>query len=205
MIHEIRTYDIKVGMVAGYQEKFAEKLPRRSKLSPLGGHWYTEAGPLNQLTAVWPYESIEERAKIRAEAEADPSVWPPDTSSFVTRMTSRIYQPAPFMTPLGERKIGPLYEMRMYTYSPEDIPRVLEAWGERMSRREELSPLAGCWYTEAGGRDNFIHMWAYSSFDERVRIRQEAREKGIWPPPSGVSPVQQETKILWPAPFSPMQ
>ena len=78
MIYEIRTYNLKLGQLQEYWKRFSEKLPARQELSKLGGHWYTEVGPLNQMVAIWPYESLEQRAEIRRAAEAEPNpVWPP--------------------------------------------------------------------------------------------------------------------------------
>ncbi len=206
MIYEIRTYNLNVGQLAEYWKRFGEKLPGRQTFSKLGGHWYTETGRLNQMVAIWPYDDLEQRARIRREAEAGPAPkWPPNTGELIDSMVSQIYLPAPFMTPLGEKKIGPLYEMRVYTYPAEGMPQVLEAWGNSIVEREKLSPLAGCWYSEYGGLNNFIHLWAYSSFEERMRIREEARDKGVWPPRGSVRPLTQETQLLFPAPFSPMQ
>ena len=204
MINEIRTYDLKMGLVPEYQKRFGEKLPGRLEFSSLGGHWYTEIGPLNQVVAIWPYDDLEQRSQTRIRAEAS-GKWPPDTGDLIVRMKSEIYLPAPFMTPLGERKIGPIYEMRLYTYDPEAIPSVLEAWSDQIADRTKLSPLAGCWYSESGGLDNFIQMWAYESFDERLRIRAEARATGVRPPAGSPKPVSQENKVLLPASFSPMQ
>lgn len=206
MINEIRTYSLKTRAVPDYWKKFSAKLAGRLEFSPLGGHWYTEVGPLNQLVAIWPYKDLEERADIRRRAEAGPDPkWPPDTGGLIVSMKSEIYIPAPFMTPLCERRIGPIYEMRIYSYPQEAIPQVLDAWSGAIAEREKLSPLAGCWYSEFGGVNNFVHMWAYKSFEERSRVRREALDRGIWPPPSPMAPTIQENKILFPAPFSPMQ
>jgi hypothetical protein len=41
----------------------------------------------------------------------------------------------------------------------------------------------------------------------RFRIREEARAKGIWPPPSGGGPymiIRQENMLVVPAAFSPL-
>ncbi len=204
MIYEIRTYDLKPTMVPEYQARFGEKLPGRARFSPLGGHWHTEVGPINQVVAIWPYDSLADRARARAEVEAA-GVWPPDTGPLIETMVSDIYLPAPFMRPLTPRDLGPIYEMRIYDYPPEDIPEILRAWGERIEAREKLSPMVGCWYKESGGHGNFAHMWAYRSFDERLRIREEARERGIWPPPTSARLAKQATKIMLPASFSPLQ
>ncbi len=200
----MRTYDLKPGTVPEYQRRFADKLAGRLDYSPLGGHWYTDIGPLNQVVAVWPYEDLDHRARIRHEAEAS-CVWPPDTDNLIISMRSDILKPTSFMTPLANRKIGPLYEMRIYTYPPEEIPIVLKLWSERIGAREQFSPLAGCWYKESGGLDNFIHVWAYKSLDQRSSIRKGALEKGIWPPTGLNKPIRQKNKILLPASSSPMQ
>ena len=203
MTHEIRTYDLKPGNTEEFGRRTAEKLPYRLGFSSLGGFWYTEVGPLNQIVHIWPYDDLNQRTEIRGQVITGGG-WPPDNEEFILKMRSEIFLPAPFMTPLSDREIGPVYEMRSYTYAASDIPRVLDAWSERIAQREKLSPLAGCWYSELGGLNQFVHMWAYRSFDERARIRREAREKGIWPPPSAV-PIKQENKLLRPFDFSPMQ
>ena len=120
-------------------------------------------------------------------------------------MNSEILLPAPFTQPMGERKIGPIYELRMYTYNPGDIPKVMEAWGGAIEERQKFSPLVGAWYSDVGDLNRWFHMWAYDSLEQRERVRAETREKGVWPPPSSVSPIKQENKLLIPAACSPMQ
>ena len=206
MIYEIRTYNLPTGQLQEYWKRFSEKLPGRETFSNLGEHWYTEFGLLNQMVAIWPYEDLDQRAQIRRQAEAGPNPkWLPDTGELIVDMVSEIYLPAPFMTPLGERNIGSLYEMRLYTYPAQAIPQVLQAWSDHIVERETLSPLAGCWYSEYGGVNNFISLWAYTSFEERLQIREAARTQGIWSPQNTVTPIRQENKSLFPVPFSPMQ
>ena len=54
MIYEVRTYTLKPGSVAKFEENFATALPHREKYSKLGAFWHTEIGPLNQVIHVWP-------------------------------------------------------------------------------------------------------------------------------------------------------
>lgn len=204
MIYDIRTYDLTTGSVAEFEDRFAASLPGREAFSRLAGFWHTEIGPLNQVIHIWPYEDMNQREEIRMQATS--STWPPNTSELTLKMQSEIFTPAPFMAPMGRRDIGPMYEMRIYTYPSADaIQRVLDAWGEVIVEREKLSPLAGCWYAEVDGLHKFIHLWAYRNLDERRRVREETREKGIWPPRAGVSPTNMENKILIPASFSALQ
>jgi hypothetical protein len=69
MIYEIRTYNVKPGLVAEYQKRFAEGLEVRSKYSQMYGMWHTEIGPLNQIVHIWSYASLQQRAEVRAAAK----------------------------------------------------------------------------------------------------------------------------------------
>ena len=173
MIYDIRSYTLKPRSVPLVERLFAEAMPTREKYSRLGAFFHTEVGPLNQIVHIWPYDDLNQRAEIRAKAVADGG-GPPQNGDLIVDMQSEIYHPAPFMTPLGERNIGPLYEMRIYTYPPQAIPKVLDAWAAGIDAREKLSPLVGCWYSEIGALNKFVHMWAYKSFEERLRILAEA-------------------------------
>lgn len=205
MIYEIRTYDLKPRSLPEFLKRNEEKLQQgRLNYSQLFGFWYTDIGPLNQVVHIWPYEDLKQRSDIRAKAVAE-GIWPPDTGEFILNMQSDIFLPAPFMQPPAERSIGPIFEMRSYKYKPGEIPSVIEQWSKHIAVREQHSPLVGAWYSELGGLNKWVHMWAYKSFEERQRIRAETREKGIWPPPGGGAPIKMENKILLPASFSPLQ
>ena len=80
MIYEMRVYTVKPGSVGEYESRFAEAYKAREKYSKLGAMWHTEIGPLNQVIHIWPYESLQQRAEIRATSAKDPSgLWPPRT------------------------------------------------------------------------------------------------------------------------------
>ena len=118
MIYEVRTYDLKPGTVAQFEEAFGEALPYRQEYSPLAAFWHVDIGPLNQVIHVWPYDSLDERERIRAEASKD-THWPPPNNGAILNMNSEIWSPAPFMRPMGgDQKLGDIYEMRIYTYEP---------------------------------------------------------------------------------------
>ena len=204
MIYEVRTYALKPGTVAEFEERFAESLPYRQKYSKLGAFWHTEFGPLNEVIHVWPYEDFQERTAVRAEAAKDPH-WPPRTGDVVVSMESEIMIPAPFMEPLGDRQLGNVYEMRTYTYRNGTMPEVLKRWSEAIPHRLKYSPLAACWYTELGNLNKWVHVWAYKDVAERDRVRAEARNDPHWPPSTREFAVKQENKLLIPAAFSPMK
>ncbi len=205
MIYEFRTYDLKPRSVPEFEKRAAEKIEEgRQDYSQLFGFWYTEAGPLNQVVHIWPYDDLNQRRDVRAEV-TEKGIWPPNNSEFIVNMQSEIFLPAPFMENRGAANLGPVYEMRIYTYEPGDIQGVIEKWSEHIGERVKYSPLVGAWHSELGGLNTWVHMWAYESFEQRSQIRAETRAKGVWPPPGGIAPLKQENKILLPMSFSPLQ
>ena len=204
MLYDIHTYDVKPHRVAELEKRVAEVLPSRLEISRLGGFWHTEAGPLNQIIHIWPYQNMAHRTASRALMESR-NVWGSLNAEYLVNMNSEIYQPAPFMRPLGDREIGPIYEMRKYTYRPGDIPRVIDVWGDAIAEREKYSPLVGAFYSDGGSMNLWTHIWAYESFEQRMRVREETRKRGIWPPNSAATPLHEESKILLPAKFSPLR
>ena len=204
MLYELVTYNLRPGGVARFEERFAETLPQRAKFSTLGASWHTEIGPLNQIVQVWPYRDLGERTSVQAAARRE-LVWPAPVQEFILGVESELLQPAPFMRPLEARALGPVYEMRTYTYLPGTLPEVLAAWGQAIAEREKYSPLAACWHTEGANPERFIHVWPYKDLVARERTRQEAIKGGVWPPKARNFPIRQENKVLLPAAFSPLR
>jgi hypothetical protein len=209
MIYEVRTYTLRPGTVAEFEERYEKRLPHRLKHSPLGAFWHTEFGPLNQVVHVYPYDNLQHRTSVRAALAQDAGrAALPGGTDLIVAQESEIMNPAPFMHALGSRDYGTgnVYEMRTYTYAPGDLPKVLEAWAKAVPSREELSPLAACWTSELGGLNKFVHTWVYKDLAERERVRAASRAPGrAWPPQSGVRPIRQENKLLVPAAFSPVR
>jgi NIPSNAP len=205
MIVEMRTYQLKTRTQEEVLKRFGEALPARVKLSPLGGFFYTDVGPLNRIIHLWPYANLAERERIRAEAVKD-SGWPPKIGEFVEHMDSKILIPAPFSPPLEPRQLGGIYEFRSYIFKPGSIPQMIERWNEAIGERVKLSPLVGAWYSEIGPLNQWVHVWAYRDAGERQRIREEAVKRGIWPPKGGGDTLlTQENLLAVPASFSPLR
>jgi len=208
MLYEVRTYTFRPGTLPEFVERYSKRLPLREKHSKLGAFWTTEVGPLNQAIHVYPYENLEQRTAVRDSMAKDTALAQlPGGRDLIVEQQAEIVTPAPFMHSLGSRDYGTgnVYEMRIYTFAPGDIPKVLDAWGKAIEAREKFSPLAACWTNELGALNRFWHVWVYKDLNERARIRTETRAAGAWPPQSGVRPIRQENKILVAAPFSPVR
>tara|TARA_B100001142_G_scaffold327224_1_gene384345 strand:- start:442 stop:1056 length:615 start_codon:yes stop_codon:yes gene_type:complete len=204
MIYEFRTYDLKPGSLPVFGERVLEKLDKRLEYSQLGGYFYTEIGPLNQVVHIWPYQDLNERNQIRSKTLED-GIWPPDGTGIVEKLNSEIMLPAKFMDPLTPRSIGPIYEIRTYMFAQGDLPKALTAWEKSIDERKKYSPFVGCWYSDIGQLNKMVHIWAYSSLEHRAETRKTVVEKGVWPPKDRTPLLSQESKILLPFEFSPLQ
>jgi NIPSNAP len=206
MIIEVRTYQLQPGSVPEVEKRFGEALPARERLSRLAAFWHTEVGALNEITHVWPYDSFEQRTAIRAEAVKS-GVWPPKTGEFIVSMQSEIFIPAPFSPELRPREVGPMFEIRSYTFAQGALPAMIERWSTKIDERVKLSPLVGAWYSELGVLNKWVHIWAYKDAVERARVRADAVARGIWPPGGGApgTLLKQENKLVMPASFSPLR
>ena len=205
MIYEIRTYSLAVGSVAEVEKRFGEAYEYRKKYSELAAFWHTEIGPLNEIVHVWPYPDLGERARIRAGLAKEPN-WPPKIAEFIRSQHSEILIPFPFSPLPKPGKVGPIYEMRIYTFKPGTLPDTMKSWEPKIPERMKLSPLVIVGSVDLGEVNRFIHIWAYSSLDQRAAIRAKAAQLGVWPPGGGPTRVlTQANKIMTPSAFSPMQ
>jgi hypothetical protein len=205
MIYEIRTYGLQTGSLAEVEKRYGEAYEHRKKYSELFGFFHTEIGPLNEIIHIWKYENLEERTKIRAAAAKDVN-WPPKIQEFLTRMTSEIVVPFPFVPAPKPGTYGPFYEFRQYEMKAGTLPDLLKRWEPKVPGRTALSPIALAGHVEFGTANRFIHIWPYPSLDARNATREKARAGGLWPPSGGAGTlITQASKIVMPSAFSPMQ
>lgn len=205
MIYEVRTYQVAAGSVPEVQKRFAEAYEHRKKLSEITAFLYSEIGGLNEIVHIWKYRDLAERDRIRAEA-GKTGHWPPKISEFIRTMRAEVIVPFPFVPELPAGPVGPYFELRYYTLRAGKLPDLRSAWETNIGERAKMSPVVLAGPVEFGVANGFLHIWAYKSLDQRMAIRAEAAKKGVWPPPGSADRVlTQETKILMPASWSPLQ
>jgi hypothetical protein len=207
MIYEMRTYTLKVGAVAAYERAFEEALKVRQKYSKLGAFWHTEIGTLNRVIHMWAYDSLQQRADIRAASVKDESgLWPPRAAELILSQEVEILETLPNVKPWGEpQQWGGLYEMRIYTYTGADFPAAAARFNEKLPGRDGVYPVAGIFQTVQGHLNRLYQIYPYKSWDHREEVRAAAREAGVWPPNAEVRPTEQFVQFMYPASFSPLQ
>lgn len=94
--YEVRTYVFKPDGVAPTDQLWRKHLEGRTKVSPLLTAMVSASGTVARFMHIWPYKSLDERARLRAKSVSE-GVWPPPggPDQFV-RMQNDIYMPAPF-------------------------------------------------------------------------------------------------------------
>jgi len=211
MIYELRTYTLKSGSVpevAKNSGTIARGI-RGDNYGKLLGYWITEVGPLNQVMHLWEYESLNERARLRGEL-AKNKAWTGEYLPLIRpnlvrqdiRLLNAIVAPT---APAGK---GNIYEFRNYRLKPTTMKEWVGHFTEALPAREKHSKIVGLWSTEAGQPNEVCHIWAYSSFDARMKARGAAAQDPVWQTflPKGLPLIEEmHSTLMIPSAHSPMQ
>jgi hypothetical protein len=75
-----------------------------------------------------------------------------------------------------------IYELRTYTLKPGTLGDMLKAAStiSHDIRKDNYGKLEGYWSTEIGPLNQVLHLWSYSSYDERARLRAELGKNPRW-------------------------
>jgi hypothetical protein len=100
MIYELRTYDVKPGLLADYLKLFNDiGMPVRKNFGKLIGFWSSEFGALNRVIQLWQYDGLDQRAAMRIELMRN-AVWVheflPLALPMLDRMESVVLNPTGF-------------------------------------------------------------------------------------------------------------
>lgn len=189
------------GAVAEAEKRFGEALAGSAGAGELVGFWHTEVGDVNDVVHVWRHDgdAIPSRG-LRSDA-ASASI-----DGLVLSTMREWIEPFAFVPALAAGKHGPIYELRCYILKPGTLADQAAGWEKMLPKRLERAPVVFAGGVRAGRTQAFYQLWAYASFEDRLKIRAETRKEGIWPPPGGPArALTQENSILLPAAFSPLQ
>ena len=203
MIIEMRTYTLKPGNIPTFEERFAGALAIREKFSKLAAFWHTEVGPLNQVIHVWPYDSLDQRASVRAAAtrrKAGRRTRANSRSSRVARSSCRRRSRRRWSRASWRHLRDPHVHLLAW-----NAPAVMERWAEKVPGRIALSPLVGAWYSELGGLNKWCHIWAYKDAGERGRSCRGGGQGSLAAGRPAGALLKQENMLVVRAAFSPLR
>jgi hypothetical protein len=166
--------------------------------------WYSEIGALNQILIIRNSPNL---AEAVAEREAVlKSGNPFGIGEFIAGMTMDTFTPFDFLKPMQPGTHGPFFEVRTYILKPEGLMPTIALWQKALPARAAISPLLTAMSSVSGPVTRFMHIWPYTSLDDRQRLRGKSVADGVWPPPGGPDQLAvMQTDIYLPAVFSPMR
>lgn len=95
-VYEMRHYVLKPGGVSQTIAGWEKALPKRLEMSPVITGMYSITGLSPRFMHIWPYASLNDRARVRGEAVAK-GIWPPPGGGErLVEMRSDIYLPTAF-------------------------------------------------------------------------------------------------------------
>jgi hypothetical protein len=202
MHYDVTTITVRPGTHPQALEVLKDKIPGDGRLLAC---WFTEIGALNQILII--REAPDIGHAIAAREALLTSKDPFGIASLITNVTTDIYAPIPAMKEkMQPGAYGPCFEVRLYTTRPDGFAPTIALWDKAVPPRMRISPLLAAMHSLTGPVTRFMHIWPYSSLDERARLRAKAVAEGVWPPPNGPSHLQMmQNDIYLPAPFSPMR
>lgn len=183
--YELATLTVPVGTVSARGPGTADAMAAIDAFARAGeargallGAWISELGPQNRILLLRGFDT---RGDLDAERDrvlmsADPF----GCGRLLTGLKLESFAGFPRLPPVAPGEFGPVYEFRTYLLNVGGLAPTLAAWEKGAPARAALSPLVGVVYA-LDGEPRFIHIWAYRSFEERLRIRAEAFASGVWP------------------------
>jgi len=198
---ELRTYDLRPAGAGRFLAGF--DVAKQGNGGKLIASWHTEVGQLNQVIQAWEHAS-------RADADASvaalqgPDHLNEEQAKLTLGVSADIMKPAPFSPNLPAGSYGAVYEIRDYQYAPGSLPAVIDMWTTMLPERLKMSPMLATWYSEEKTPNRWVHVWAYATYEDRVRTRTTAIEQGKWPPKSPPGALLNMRNLLCvPSAFSP--
>jgi NIPSNAP len=166
--------------------------------------WFSELGALNQILLIREYDNEPEIFVDRELIVRGAN--PYGVTDMVSAVSSDTYVPFPFMPPMPIGAMGPFFEVRTYALRTAGLAKTIELWQAAVPNRAKLSPLLAAMYSLSGALPRFVHIWPYTSLDQRQSLRSEAVRTGVWPPPGGPDQLlAQQADIFLAAAFSPIR
>jgi hypothetical protein len=97
-----------------------------------------------------------------------------------------------------------IHELRTYTVTQGSLPEMIRnsSTVSRAIRGDNYGKLEGYWSTEIGPLNQVMHLWTYTDFNERARLRAELAKNERWVkeylPLNGAMLVRQDIRLLNP-------
>lgn len=204
-LYELITFTVRVRTVAIAMACLEQHLLAQGDGVKLMGCWTSEIGPLNQIAMLRGFADEASRQAERERYLAGTDAF--GIEAYLMEMRVENYSLFPFLQPLPAGRHGPFYEFRLYDLLPSGLAPTLKGWEKALGPRtaEQYSPVYAAFYATDGQLPRYLHIWPYSSLEQRLDVRTRAVQDGVWPPEnSGPQLRDMHSTIYLPASFSPL-
>lgn len=203
---ELITFTVRVRTVADALMRIEVALDSPAVGGQLMGCWASELGQLNQIAVLRGYADERLRQTERERFLLGGDVF--GLGEFITDLRIENYSLFPFLEPLSAGTHGPYYEMRVYDLISSGLQPTLDGWRKAIEPRTRApySPVYAAFYATDGDLPRYLHIWPWTTLQQRQQVRTQAVADGVWPPEnSGPQLRDMRSTIYLPAPFSPLQ
>jgi hypothetical protein len=163
-----------------------------------GGHllgvWRSDIGVIGQVFVLRGFNDLKElqQERYRALLSANPF----RCRDHATHLSMESYAGFSFLPPVTPRKYGGVFEFRTYHLKPGGLPVTLSGW------EDVIEPAYG--YTDhlvvnmyaLDGSPRITHIWGFAGVDERIALRAEHYQRGVWPPKGGPEQILSATSTI---------
>ena len=203
---ELITFTVRVRTVADALAHIELALAQPEVGGTLMGCWASELGKLNQIAVLRGYADESLRQVERERFVLGGEVF--GINAFITDLRIENYTLFPFLEPLSAGQHGPFYELRVYDLISSGLQPTLDGWRKAIEARtaEQYSPVYAAFYATDGSLPRYLHIWPWTTLEQRLRVRTQAVADGVWPPENSGPQLQDMCSTIYlPAKFSPLQ
>ncbi|MDH4564898.1 NIPSNAP family protein [Pseudomonas sp. BN411] len=205
-LYELITFTLRVRTPAAALARLESTLAEAAPGCTLMGCWASEIGPLNQIAVLRGFADENARQTERERFLQARDAF--GIEEFMLDMKVENYTLFPFLEPLAPGAHGPFYELREYNLIPSGLTPTLEGWKKAVGPRttESYSQVYAAFYATDGRTPRYLHIWPYTTLEQRLDVRTRAVEDGVWPPEnSGPQLREMHSTVYLPAKFSPLR
>lgn len=202
MLYELATLSCPLLAVGPVCER-ARAWAAEAEAGTLLGCWRAEIGTLGQVLVLRGFDTPEAMTAERRRALM--SAAPFHGGDLLTALTLDSYAPFPFLPPLRTGSRGGIYEIRTYRLRPGGLAPTLAAWEAAIGPARTYTEHLVTNLYALDGAPRITHIWAFSSLEERARLRADAYASGLWPPKGGPDQIlEASSSIALPDSGSPL-
>lgn len=201
-MHWVAYLDLKPQMTQAALAGIGQWLRDKRQDGRLRACWYSVMGPAHRIL-LWrsfPNAAALDAAALELARSADPY----GVGGCLTGLSGNAFRRVPFAGDVPETSAGPFFELRDYTLKPDGLGRLMELWRPLLEARLRLAPWVTAMYALTGTAPRMLHIYPWSSLEQRAEIRDGAAAVG-WPPTEAPRQIlNQEATIYRAAEFSPL-